>query len=166
MNGELTMNRYNVKNFAEKELENHLSLLGIRADIRLGLFEDFGLKSDAYDSFFDDAIQISVKDKKGYIAGSNERSILIGVYRFLSEWGISFIRPGKYGTVFPKECSAKDIEIFEKASKRFRTVCIEGAISIENALDMIDWMPKVGFNSYFIQFSLPHVFFDRWYSHE
>lgn len=31
--------------------------------------------------------------------------------------------------------------------------------------DIIDWLPKVGFNSYFIQFREAYTFFDRWYSH-
>jgi hypothetical protein len=31
---------------------------------------------------------------------------------------------------------------------------------------MIDWLPKVGMNSYFNQFRVPFTFFDRWYSHQ
>lgn len=44
-------------------------------------------------------------------------------------------------------------------------MCIEGANTIENILDMIEWLPKVGFNGYYIQFSLPYEFFERWLSH-
>ena len=159
------MKNFNTREFTQTELDKYLSRLGICADIKLGLLSDFGVKTEVEDPFFDDAYEINVKDKKGYIAGTNERSILFGVYRLFSEWGVTFVRPGKDGTVYPEVCLAKDVFISEKASRRHRTMCIEGAVSIENVLDMIEWLPKVGFNSYYIQFSLPHVFFDRWYSH-
>ena len=152
--------------FATEELNKYLEILGIRADISLGLFEKFGVELQLEDPVFDDAIAISVKNQKGYVAGSNERSILIGVYRLLKEWGIYWVRPGKNGTYFPKESNVKDIEVLEAADKRHRIMCIEGSCSLENVLDMIEWLPKVGFNGYYIQFSNPYVFFDRWYNHE
>lgn len=49
---------------------------------------------------------------------------------------------------------------------RHRGVCIEGAVSVENVLDMVDWLPKNGFNAYYIQFREGHTFFERWYTHE
>ena len=159
------MKNYNVREFTQNELEKYLTKLGVKAEISLGLLDEFNVDIKVDDAFFDDAYAISVKDKKGYIAGSNERSILFGVYRLLTEWGITFVRPGNKGTVYPQKCNAPDVEISEKAYRRHRTMCIEGAVSIENVLDMIEWMPKVGFNSYYIQFSLPYAFFDRWYSH-
>ena len=152
--------------FAAEELNKYLAILGIQAEISLGLFEDFDVELQVDDPVFDDAIAISVKNQKGYVAGSNERSILIGVYRLLKEWGVYWVRPGKNGTYFPKESKAVDVEIMEAAAKRYRTMCIEGACSLENVLDMIEWLPKVGFNGYYIQFSNPYVFFDRWYNHE
>lgn len=33
-------------------------------------------------------------------------------------------------------------------------------------LDFIDWLPKVGYNSFFLQFHLPFTFLRRWYAHE
>ncbi len=159
------MNNYNVREFTQNQLDKYLTKLGVSAELSLGLLSDFGVNIDVADPFFDDAYEINVKNKKGYIAGTNERSILFGVYRLLSEWGITFVRPGKDGTVYPELCTASDIHISEKAAMRHRTMCIEGAVSLENVLDMIEWMPKVGFNSYYIQFSVPHEFFDRWYSH-
>ncbi|MEY8542619.1 hypothetical protein [Dubosiella newyorkensis] len=32
--------------------------------------------------------------------------------------------------------------------------------------DFIDWLPKIGMNSFFIQFENPYSFFKRWYEHE
>ncbi len=159
------MKEYNVREFTKCELDKYLAKLGVTAEISLGLLSEYGSRLEVEDPYFDDAYEIHVKDRKGYIAGSNERSILLGVYRLLAEWGITFVRPGKDGTVYPKVCHAKDIDISEKAYERHRVMCIEGAISIENALDMIEWLPKAGFNGYYIQFSIPHIFFDRWYSH-
>ena len=150
--------------FAKRELNKYLDRLGISADIRLGLFENFGIDTKVEDPFFDDAFQISISSAKGYIAGSNERSVLLGVYRLFEKWGVRWVRPGKNGTYYPESCSAQDVKLFEKASKRHRTMCIEGALTLQNVLDMIEWIPKLGFNSYFIQFDNSHAFFDNFYS--
>jgi len=152
--------------FAREELEKYLAKLGVKTQISLGCFEDFSVEMQLKDPYRDDAYAISVKDKKGYIAGSNPRSVLLGVYRLLEEWGITWVRPGPNGTHYPKTANTKDIDIKEAADKRHRIMCIEGAISIENALDMIEWIPKVGFNGYYIQFSKGHEFFQRWYEHQ
>ena len=32
-------------------------------------------------------------------------------------------------------------------------------------LENIDWAPKVGLNSYMLEFMVPYTFFDRWYRH-
>ncbi len=151
--------------FARSELDKYLKLLGVSADIKLGLFEDFGVKAEVCDPFFDDAFEIKVENKKGYAAGTNGRSVLFAVYRLLEEWGIGWIRPGKNGTYVPEKTDAPDLQISETASKRHRVMCIEGAVTIENVLDMIEWIPKRYFNSYYIQFNDAFIFFDRWYSH-
>lgn len=150
--------------FAKSELSKYLKNLEVEANITLGLFEDFNINMELPDKEQDDAIAISVKNKKGYIAGSNERSVLIGVYRFLEEWGIGWIRASRES--YPEVCLAQDVEILEKASLRHRIVCIEGACSVENVLDMVDWLPKVGLNGYFIQFTTGYEFYQRWYEHK
>jgi hypothetical protein len=33
-------------------------------------------------------------------------------------------------------------------------------------MNMVDWLPKAGMNSYFNQFSTPFTFFDHWYKHK
>ncbi len=154
-----------VIDFARAELDKYLKLIGVAADIKLGLFEDFAIKTEVKDPFFDDAFEIKVKNKKGYIAGVNGRSALIAVYRFLEECGIRFLRPGKNGTYIPRDITLVDVNIYEAASYRNRGIAIEGAVSLENVLDMVEWLPKRGFNCYFTQFRDSFVFFDRWYSH-
>lgn len=151
--------------FAGEELKKYLLKLGVSADITLGLFEDVGKSNPVEDPSVDDAFEIQIVDKKGYAVGSNGRSVLFAVYRLLEEWGIGWVRPGKDGTFIPKTTAAADLFISEKADSRHRIMCIEGAITIENALDMIDWIPKLGFNAYYIQFNDAFIFFDRYYGH-
>ncbi len=159
------MPAYPVIDLAREELAKYTQMLGVTADISLGLFSDLGVNETVPDPYFDDAIAISVKNKKGYVAGSNERSVLIGVYRLLAEWGMRWVRPGKNGSYCPGHTDAPDVVLLEKAAKRQRVMCIEGAVSLENVLDMIEWLPKVGMNGYYIQFKDAYIFFDRWYSH-
>ncbi len=114
----------------------------------------------------DDAIYINVANGAGIITGTNPRSVLIAVYRYLRALGCAFLRPGKDGEVIPK-CSpeATPVYIAEAASYRHRGVCIEGAVSYEHVADMIDFLPKIAMNGYFIQFAKPYEFFKRWYRH-
>jgi len=149
--------------FAKAELAKYLSNLNVEAEISLGLFDEYNIRMDLPDPAQDDAITIKVKNKKGYIAGSNPRSVLIGVYRFLEEWGIGWIRAGRES--YPDECTCPDVDILEAADLRHRIICIEGACSVENVLDMVDWLPKAGFNGYFIQFTTGYEFYQRWYEH-
>ena len=158
--------KYDVIKFAREELEFYLSKLNISANISLSLFDDLGISDKRIDdATYDDAIDIQVNGAVGHVAGSNERSVLIGVYRLLHEWGIRWIRPGVNGTYIPEKATFSDISIHEVADRRHRVMCIEGAVTIENVLDMIEWLPKVGMNGYYIQFNDAFIFFDRWYSH-
>ena len=108
-----------------------------------------------------------MKAETGRILGSNERSVLLGVYRYLTELGCRFLRPGyEYEAVPVKESAeAFELSLCHAASMRHRGICIEGADSIENVLDTIDWLPKVGYNSFFLQFKYSHEFLRRWYEH-
>ncbi len=151
--------------FAKEELLKYLKGMGTKAEIELGLFEDFGVEMELQDKTLDDAYVIKVHNNKGFIAGSNPRSVLFGVYRLLEEWGMSWVRPGPNGDHFPENPHSPDLNINEKADHRHRIMCIEGAISFENILDMVEWLPKVAMNGYFIQFEDALTFFQRWYKH-
>ncbi len=121
--------------------------------------------AEVEDKAFDDAIVINVKARNGVITGTNARSVLIAMYRYLRELGFLFIRPGKMGEIIPEDLNDRDVSVNEAATSRHRCVCNEGAIFYECAEDMIDWLPKVGFNAYYIQFFNPHIFYERWYGH-
>jgi hypothetical protein len=135
--------------------------------ISLGLFKDFGISDDFLkDPELDDAIDIKVENSKGYIAGSNARSVLIGVYRFLECLGCRWLRPGKDGETIPnRDVSNLAVTLQEKASYRHRGMCIEGSVSLENMLDSVEWAPKVGLNTYMLEWENPYEYFNKWYSH-
>jgi len=115
----------------------------------------------------DDAYNINIKNGTGIIAGSNARSVLLGVYRFLHALGCRWLRAGSDGEIIPKkDISNCDVNISDTASYRHRGVCIEGCCSFTHVQNMIEWLPKVGMNGYFNQFSTPFCFFDYWYHHK
>ncbi len=118
------------------------------------------------DPEFDDGIAIEVRDCKGSITGTNPRSVLIALYRFFTEAGCAFLRPGRDGEYIPRKNSAEVcVSISEKAAYKHRGICIEGSTSYENVASMVDYLPKIGMNTYFTQFFRPYQFFDRWYNH-
>ncbi|MGL4737124.1 MAG: DUF4838 domain-containing protein [Cellulosilyticaceae bacterium] len=148
------------------EIKEYVPYKEGQVGIWLGYDKDFEVSFDVEDPHLDDAVAIAINSGSGYIAGSNERSILIGVYRFLTELGCCWIRPCKDGEILVK-CTQNEmnVRIEELASLRHRGVVIEGANSYENVLDMIEWLPKLGYNSYFIQFMHAYSFFKQWYAH-
>lgn len=135
----------------------------------IGLLSDFDLmpKKNIDDPGLDDYIHIDIRQMSGIIAGINPRSVLIGVYRFLSEIGCRWVRPGKEGEYIPvSDLSGVCVRVHEGPDLRHRGICIEGAVSCENLINIIDWIPKLGMNSYFLQFRESYIFFERWYLHK
>ena len=118
-------------------------------------------------SVYDDFYRISITEKGGILAGSNARSVLLAVYALLKKAGFRFLTPTEQGTFIPNGLTKEDlyVQLEKSASLRHRGVCIEGADSLENVLDFIDWLPKAGYNSFFLQFIEPFDFLNRWYSH-
>ena len=161
--------------FAAEEIKRILSVMDPSLEIRIadaaydpdrsdllwvGRCRSFGFS----ESGTDDVIIIETSDEGGMITGSNPRSVLIAAYRFLRELGCRFVRPGREGEIIPqRRLEGFGVRVRETASYPHRGVCIEGAVSCENVYDMIDFLPKVGMNEYFIQFAVPAEFFARWY---
>ena len=131
--------------------------------ITLELFPDSQKHSDT-----DDEYHIEISKGTGHIYGSNSRSVLLGIYKYLTLLGCRFLRPGKDYEYIPKLSSIEefDISCHEKAENKYRGVCIEGADCPENIFEFIDWLPKLGFNTFFLQFELPFAFLNLWYSHK
>ena len=145
--------------FARKELNRYLiAMTGQAGDIRLTVSVD--------DEPFKERCDVSVRGGKGEFNANCSRALLLGVYDFLRVCGCRFLRPGKKGEVVPKlSLEEVNAEYTFAPTQRHRGITIEGAVSVENILELIDWAPKVGFNSYFTQFTTSFEFFDRWYSH-
>lgn len=137
-------------------------------EIKLGLLSDLGLSEDGVDDvMIDDVIDVAVKDLAGYIAGSNERSVLMGVYNYFKSAGCLWVRPGKDGEYIPKSDLANHTFIYrKKGDYGFRGECIEGAVSYEHLRDTIEWLPKVNMNFFMLEQLVPYNYMSRWYSHE
>jgi hypothetical protein len=129
-----------------------------------------GLCRAAEGNAFDDRIRIEPEGRGNRLEGSNPRSVLFAVYRYLYELGFRWIRPGVRGEIIPrlKGPVLRGLRIDEIPSYRYRTICIEGAASQRHVTDMIDWLAKQGMNGYFVQFDLAHGagFWERWYRHQ
>ena len=166
--------------YAAEELKKYWNLMESEAEveiafasapeqdaINLGLLSDLGRpEDDVSDAVLEDVLDISVEKGSGFIAGSNPRSVLMGVYRFLRFAGCRFIRPGEGGEYIPKAAlSALSFTYRKKADHLFRGECSEGAISYEHMRDTVYWMPKVGFNMFMIEGLVPYFYMHKWYAH-
>lgn len=164
-----------VIDFAAEELKKYIRMMmpvknpvnisyepGAKDGFRLGLLEDFGLPCEAKDTVVDDVIHIDTTETGGILAGSNPRSVLFAVYRYLKLNGCRFLFPGAEGEHIPK----KQIEAqkyHKLADHRYRGHSIEGDPSLEQVIDYIDWHAKEelnGFGSYGI-----FNYMGRYYKH-
>jgi len=135
--------------------------------IVLGLLEDLGLDtSDLFDPFIEDILDIDVENGAGFIAGSNPRSILMGVYKYCYSAGCRFLRPGPDGDYVPQaDVLNHSFRYRKKADQPFRGECSEGAISYEHMRDTVYWLPKIGLNMYMIEGVVPYTYMHKWYGH-
>ena len=114
---------------------------------RLGLLEDFHLTFNGKDTSLDDEYYIDMDTTGGYIAGSNPRSVLFGIYRYFKKQGVRFMFPGAEGEYVPlKDIVA--VKYHKLADHRLRGHSIEGAPSVEQVLNYIDWHAKEELNSF------------------
>ncbi len=168
-----------VVDYAAEELKKYLRMMMPRCGeiiierdenatdgFRLGLMQDFGLDvSEADDPKLDDILHIDTDENGGIIAGSNPRSVLLAVYRYLTINGCRWLFPGIDGEFIP----IKDIEptkFHKMADCRFRGQCNEGAESQQCMIETIDFSPKIGLNAYMIEFEIPKVYYARYYNHD
>ncbi len=149
--------------FAAAEIKKYLRNAGLRdASLPLVRVQCSGCSRD--DAYTFEATPAAVT-----VTGSNARSALIGAYAYLKEIGFSFFAPGGDFTRTPRITDPRQLTARKRESRakhRIRGVCVEGAVSLEQMLSYIDWLPKAGMNTCFLQFFRPDVFFERWYSHE
>ncbi len=162
-----------VISFACEELKQYLTkmcpALVLSEDavtFTLGLCSDFGIKMpDVRDAELDDCLYIETTSKGGVIGGSNPRSVVLAVYEYLRQIGCRFLFPGKSGEILPTLNTLPSVSYLKTATNRFRGPCIEGAISREILMETIAFLPKVGMNTFMMQFFEPYTFFVRYYEH-
>ena len=162
--------------FASEELKKYLRMMmpecgeifikyapDAKDGFRLGLMSDFGLDtSEADDIELDDILHIDADENGGIIAGSNPRSVLMAVYRYLQENGCRWLFPGIDGEFIPMQ-DIKPVRYHKMADMRVRGQCNEGAEIQSNMMDTIDFTPKIGLNTYMLEFECPCVYYDRFY---
>ena len=166
-----------VVDFAAEELKKYLRMMmprcgeiDIRYDpaakdgFRLGLLEDFKLPCEAADPFIDDLVHIDTDCEGGILAGSNSRSVLYAVYRYLKLNGCRWLYPGVDGEHIPMQQIAPQ-KYHHLASYRFRGHCNEGAEFQGCMLETIDFYAKQELNVYMIEFDNPYAYYDHYYSH-
>ena len=119
------------------------------------------------DPDWDDAYALTSVGESLYIVGSNPRSALIGAYAYLRTLGAEWLWPGETGEHLPhvEHAPLGGYHTSQVAASRHRGICMEGAPSLEHVLDLVDWMPRVGLNSYFLQFRNSSCFWRDWYGH-
>ena len=132
---------------------------------RLGLLSDVGADiPDGLDPTLDDAIYIETDTRGGIIAGANPRAVLIAVYEYLRKNGCAWLMPGVDGEVIPMK-EIIPVSYRHTPTLRIRGNCIEGAVSQQIMADFIDFMPKLGLNTFMMQFRNPIEFYRRYYEH-
>ena len=165
--------------FAAEELKKYLRMMMPRcgdipvrydpqaaADFRIGLMADFGLDtSDAEDLLLDDIVYIDADEKGGIIAGSNPGAALIAVYRYLRFCGCRWLFPGVDGEWVPVIEGLKPVKYRKMADYRYRGQCNEGAEYQTDMLETIDYTPKIGLNTYMIEFDNPYTYYNDYYAH-
>lgn len=148
--------------FAAEELKQYLArMMEGEGEFSVSL----SVQSD--ESSGTDAFSVQMNENGGAIIGANPRSVLLGVYDYLRYLGcrfLSYIKETEVVPVIPR--SALPAQYEKKAAFPHRGVCLEGGNSGENVLDFIAWLPKAGYNSFFLQFKVPYAFLARYYQHE
>lgn len=168
-----------VVDFAAEELKKYLRMMmprsgdvtidydpNAKTGYRLGLMADFGIstaeETDA--PHLDDIVHIDTDENGGIIAGSNYRSVLLAVYEYLKKNGCRWLFPGVDGEFIPIRDVAP-VQYHKKADLRYRGQCNEGAESQQVMLESIDFTPKMGLNSYMLEFDIPKIYYDWYYEH-
>lgn len=181
------MHKYQIKkmradqtvDFAAEELKKYLRMMmpecgdisityepNATEGFRLGLAEDFDLRFDGVtDPVLDDVVHIETDEKGGILTGSNPRSVLFAVYRYLKENGCRWLYPGVDGEFIPVT-QIKPVCYHHMADHQFRGFCNEGAEYQQCMLETIDFYPKLEMNVYMLEHNNPYCYYNPYYAHE
>ena len=136
-----------------------------KCGFRLGLMQDLGLDvSDVEDTTLDDILYIDCDTEGGIIAGDNPRSVLLAVYEYLRQNGCRWLMPTPDGEYIPMQ-DIKPVKYRFAPSMRYRGWCNEGAEYQQCMIDAIEFAPKVGMNTFMLEFRIPVSYYRRYYEH-
>jgi len=165
-----------VINFAATELKKYLRMMmpecgdiPISCDhqategFRLGLLEDFALPFEGEDAFLDDVVHIDTDAQGGILAGSNPRSVLFAVYRYLKLNGCRWLFAGLDGEYIPRK-GIEPQKYHKLADHRYRGHTTEGYPSFRQIMEYIDFHPKLELNFYGLIDI--HSYHYRYYNHQ
>ena len=150
-----------VIDFAAEELKKYLRMMmpevgeleiayapEATGGFRLGLLEDFGITAEEkHDPKLDDIVHIDTQADGGILAGSNPRSVLFAVYRFLKLNGCRFLFPGIDGEHIPRQAIVPQ-KYHKMADYQMRGHSLEGDPSLQQVLDYIDYHAKQELNCF------------------
>lgn len=100
---------------------------------------------------------LAVRGNQIYLLGENDRAVLYAVYAFLERLGCRWLAPalGFYEgahEIVPRRSDLTfnlDRDVVTRPALAFRKLYVEEGLShtVENLRQMIDWMPRAGFNT-------------------
>ena len=165
--------------FAAEELRRYLRMMmpeaghitvsydpGATGGFRLGLLSDLGLPDgDVADPYMDEILYADTDKAGGIIAGNNPRAVLLAVYEYLRHEGCRWLFPGVDGEYIPDREALDPISFRKKPSCRYRAFANAAATSQEATLAMIDFLPKIGMNTFMFEFRIPTHYTDSYYNH-
>ncbi len=165
--------------FAAEELKRYLRMMMPEAGqilvqyapdakdgFRIGLLSDFGLADgDAEDVHLDEILYADCTEKDGIIAGNNPRAVLLAVYEYLRAEGCRWLFPGVDGEYIPDRASLAPVSFRKKPSCRYRGFANATAASQQTNMEIIDFLPKIGMNTFMFEFRIPTYYTDSYYNH-
>ncbi len=165
--------------FAAEELKRYLRMMmpeagqiAVRYDreakdgFRLGLLSDLGLDaSDVEDRHLDEILYADCDGAGGVIAGNNPRAVLLAVYEYLRAQGCRWLFPGVDGEYIPERTGLSAVNFRIKPSCRYRGFANATAASQQTNMELIDFLPKIGMNTFMFEFRIPTYYTDRYYNH-
>ena len=165
--------------FAAEELKRYLRMMmpeagdvGIsyapdaKCGLRMGLLSDFGLDdTDVENSYFDEILYADCTENGGIIAGNNPRAVLLAVYEYLRAEGYRWLYPGVDGEYIPEREALAPVSFRIKPSCRYRGFANATAASQQTNMDIIDFLPKIGMNTFMFEFRIPTFYTDSYYNH-
>lgn len=165
--------------FAAEELKRYLRMMMPEAGnitvkydpeankgFRVGLLSDFGLDdTDVEDSYLDEILYADCNAEGGIIAGNNPRAVLLSVYEYLRAEGCRWLFPGVDGEYIPDCASLAAVSFRKKPSCRYRGFANATAASQQTNMEIIDFLPKIGMNTFMFEFRIPTFYTDSYYNH-